>query len=1104
MDNATLRGCLRLLFNLLLISWFLPGFQAKADKGEDYFNRGSEAFQAGKLQQAVDHYNQARLYYDSLGQVKPCLRAGRLTFQVLLYTPLRDTTKGEVYQSLLAKAKTIKQAYPGAYWKTRLMALTVQFVQKDNASAIARKLDSLEVNYRNRIQQSDLHQALVRGLRGKVEIMTANPERGITRLRPTRDRYSSDQNPSWVSKAVRADHYFYQALAYRSMSKYDSALQSIAKGQRLISQQFSEGHPINARLGHLEAGILRSQSAPVKANKQINQSLAILKKHKLIGSPLGILLYREKGNLFSSTLQPKRATPYLKKSISLGERIYSGTSGVLVYPYMALGRAYKRQRQYEDALKQYQQALALARQIPKSDFRNRRLLNTYSELGDLHKKMGQYQASAKYLEQAFDIGQKVYPGSHEKLAMVRISLMTTNMKQGQFSAARKHFRDALSIYQQRLPEDHPKLGAKGYLRGAQLARLTGAFDTAMQYTKRAYQTFSKGHNCNKTICSPALSEITDPLNAFKTSIIQSQLLWDQYQRTTDQAILKRALAIHQSADSLAEQLQQKFYIGHDNASLALQAQQLYPFATGVCYHLAQDKEAPKPSAYYSEKAFYFSEKNKTLQLLGGLNKVQQHQARSLPDSLAANFRHLTDTIDRLRSKQKEQPESSPAYREALVNLKTRKEEFLEKLKQDHPDFYAISFHDQIVSLEQLQASLEQQDKALVTYSYHDSLLIGIGITSEQVTIKRLETPLNLADKVRRYRHQLANKQRYDQQLSYTLYQQLFKPFEGLGGASEIIIVPDGPISHLAFGTLARNPKPSQNPNYLVKYYAFTYSPSVSLWIQERDKPRSQLSSASTSQYFTGFAPSFKEEPAAVEPELVAGNRPRKTLEAIPGAQQEVSFCSDMFDGTIRVGDQATESAFKGKASQSKILHLATHGIVSDQSPAYNKLLFRKEAQSAEDGNLYTHELYNLDMHADLVVLSACNTGYGPIKQGQGHMSLARGFKLAGCQNILMTLWPIKDQVSTELVKDFYQNLADGQSREKALQQAKLTYLASHDRTNSNPHFWGSFVLMGSSEPIQSISAAGSNNGLYLWLIGSGVLLLILSGLGYISYYRWLT
>ena len=126
----------------------------------------------------------------------------------------------------------------------------------------------------------------------------------------------------------------------------------------------------------------------------------------------------------------------------------------------------------------------------------------------------------------------------------------------------------------------------------------------------------------------------------------------------------------------------------------------------------------------------------------------------------------------------------------------------------------------------------------------------------------------------------------------------------------------------------------------------------------------------------------------------------------------------MFDGKFNFDDEASEENFKQLAPQYNVLHLATHAITNDLLPSYSKLLLSKNDLGKEDGILYAYELYNLRINADLVVLSACNTGYGKINQGEGVMSLSRGFAYAGCPNLVTSLWAASDQSSANIIKKF--------------------------------------------------------------------------------------
>jgi CHAT domain-containing protein len=139
--------------------------------------------------------------------------------------------------------------------------------------------------------------------------------------------------------------------------------------------------------------------------------------------------------------------------------------------------------------------------------------------------------------------------------------------------------------------------------------------------------------------------------------------------------------------------------------------------------------------------------------------------------------------------------------------------------------------------------------------------------------------------------------------------------------------------------------------------------------------------------------------------------------------------------------------------------------------------------------LNTFELFNMKLNARMAVLSACNSGIGSIQNGEGMMSLARGFYYAGCPNVVMTLWPVEDQVSSVLVKEFYQNLSQGKNKIEALRQAKLKFLEDADPLRAHPYFWASYVNIGDMTPIVDKTSAGFN-GYYLIISLLGLVILL--------------
>ena len=173
-----------------------------------------------------------------------------------------------------------------------------------------------------------------------------------------------------------------------------------------------------------------------------------------------------------------------------------------------------------------------------------------------------------------------------------------------------------------------------------------------------------------------------------------------------------------------------------------------------------------------------------------------------------------------------------------------------------------------------------------------------------------------------------------------------------------------------------------------------------------------------------------------------------------------------------------------------------HALVDDTHPLSSKLIFAPDQKdSLNDGFLNAYELYNMSINADMVVLSACNTGYGKITRGEGVMSLSRAFRYAGCKSLVMSLWQADDKTTATIMKLFYQNLAAGQQKDEALRHAKLSYLDHADPLTAHPYFWDAFIVSGNIDKIED-SGLMARVG-YRWLIFG---ILILSILSYFAYF----
>ena len=170
-------------------------------------------------------------------------------------------------------------------------------------------------------------------------------------------------------------------------------------------------------------------------------------------------------------------------------------------------------------------------------------------------------------------------------------------------------------------------------------------------------------------------------------------------------------------------------------------------------------------------------------------------------------------------------------------------------------------------------------------------------------------------------------------------------------------------------------------------------------------------------------------------------------------------------GDFFVGKAAHRAAFLRLAGQYRILHLAMHALSDNENPSFSSLLFSPENGDSTNANcLYANALQQIELHAELAILSACNTGNGRLHRGEGVFSLARAFALAGVPSTMMSLWRLPDQTAPEIMTVFYQKLKAGLPKDEALRAAKLAYLES-DSPLKHPHFWAGLVVNGNMAPL---------------------------------------
>lgn len=195
----------------------------------------------------------------------------------------------------------------------------------------------------------------------------------------------------------------------------------------------------------------------------------------------------------------------------------------------------------------------------------------------------------------------------------------------------------------------------------------------------------------------------------------------------------------------------------------------------------------------------------------------------------------------------------------------------------------------------------------------------------------------------------------------------------------------------------------------------------------------------------------------------AGSVPQQ-LSSLPGAEREANAIAQLFSAQAITGNAATKSAIEQRISQARIVHLATHGLLDDAGGFFSSLALAPS--SGDNGFLTAREIIALKLNAELVVLSACDTGKGQIT-GDGVIGLSRSFIGAGTPSVIVSLWAVPDGPTAELMTAFYQNLKNGLDKAQALRTAMLQTMKQFP----NPRDWGAFTLIGEADTSKTLQAA---------------------------------
>jgi len=394
----------------------------------------------------------------------------------------------------------------------------------------------------------------------------------------------------------------------------------------------------------------------------------------------------------------------------------------------------------------------------------------------------------------------------------------------------------------------------------------------------------------------------------------------------------------------------------------------------------------------------------------------------------------------------------------------------------------------IKSVKEMQ-SIINKDDVIVEYLAGKNSLFAAVVGKNIFEIKQIKIPDNFNNIVAEFYSsiQKAETKNYIEN-SNKLTEILIEPiYNEIAASKKIIIIPHDILFKLPFEALfAKKQKVSikkqSDLDFLIKHFTISYHYSANLYISSLNEESTNFSSYHNKN-FIGFAPVFPKDNligytiSTVNTSLLASNDDvvrsisidGKNYDELKYSEWEVNSIIDLFNknnsssiNTAYFYSDAKEDSFKTNVKDYKIVHIASHSFMNEDQPDISGVIFAQptDSSSVNDGILYAGETYNLNLNADLVVLSSCESGLGKLFKGEGMIGLTRGFLYSGTTNIMFSLWKISDKHTSELMIGFYKQLISGKSYSESLRQAKLKMITN--QITARPRSWAGFLLIGNN------------------------------------------
>lgn len=682
---------------------------------------------------------------------------------------------------------------------------------------------------------------------------------------------------------------------------------------------------------------------------------------------------------------------------------------------------------------------------------------TLREIGTLLYDRGEFAQAAKYLNESLSTTESFALVDNEADVLEKLGILHLRLHEPEKALAR--LKRMLTLAEQ----------TGGKLRQATALMLIGQAYLEVGDSDQAFSHFEQAAALNRALGVPEIDTLL--------GLARLDLLRGRKDEAQTRAVAALEMIETRRSMIVSPALRATWFAG---------AQNVHRFYLDLLMQLHREQA----SAGNAEKAFSLNERSRARSLLDSLGEARANIREGVEPELLARERDLQQRINEhaqnMTGKNSAQLAKEKQQLETLLN---DYQVLQSQIRARSPRYTALT-QPQPLSLPEVQQQVLDEDTLLFEYtlgeprsylwivSHSDWHVYELPPRAEiEAAATRLYDLLKAGNKIElRGQGKLA---------AAKLSDLILRPAAGQLGNKRLLLVADGALQYIPFGALpeplSSAPQSRQEAQPLLVKHELVYSPSASLLALLRRE-------------FAGRAPASRAVLALADPVLseddlrlrtpkntgkTGDNAPQRSaieltrstretdlkLERLKFTRVEAEYIAGLArrqEGLALLDFSANKKRlFNSGLDQYRILHFATHGLLNSRHPELSGLVLSlvDEAGTPQDGFLRLHDVYNLKLNADLVVLSACQTALGKEIKGEGLLGLTRGFMYAGTPRVVASLWDVRDEATSELMKRFYQHLLKDKLRPaEALRAAQLSLL--RDARWAAPYFWAGFVLQG--------------------------------------------